>query len=94
MSQVKLSKLVGKLEAGLREALEQAAGAAMNQQVPAIEVEHWLVQLLNGRDAPWSAFSSSSRSTNARCWPNSASVSSGCPAVPIANPPSARGSAT
>lgn len=50
MSQVKLSNLVGKLEAGLREALEQAAGAAMNQHVPAIEVEHWLVQILLRKD--------------------------------------------
>ncbi|GGB82401.1 ClpV1 family T6SS ATPase [Marinobacterium zhoushanense] len=51
MSQVKLSNLVGKLESGLREALEQAAGAAMNQRVPAIEVEHWLVQILNRADS-------------------------------------------
>ena len=56
MSQVKLSNLVGKLESGLREALEQAAGTAMNQQVPAIEVEHWLVQILNRKDAHMAQF--------------------------------------
>ncbi|WP_261843153.1 type VI secretion system ATPase TssH [Aliamphritea ceti] len=50
MSQVKLGNLVAKLETGLKNALEQAAGAAMNQQVPAIETEHWLVQLLTLKD--------------------------------------------
>lgn len=51
MPQVKLGNLVGKLEAGLKLALEQAAGAAMNQKVPAIEVEHWLVQILAAKDS-------------------------------------------
>ena len=50
MSQVKLSNLVGKLDAGVKGALEQAAGAAMNQKVAAIEVEHWLVQLMAAKD--------------------------------------------
>jgi type VI secretion system protein VasG len=50
MSNVKLGNLVAKLEVGLKEALEQAAAAAMNQQVAAIEVEHWLVQLLANKD--------------------------------------------
>ncbi|WP_027858903.1 type VI secretion system ATPase TssH [Marinobacterium jannaschii] len=51
MSQVKLGNLVAKLEADLKGALEQAAGAAMNQKVAAIEVEHWLVQLLNAKES-------------------------------------------
>lgn len=50
MSQVKLSNLVGKLDAGVKGALEQAAGAAMNQKVAAIEVEHWLIQLMAAKD--------------------------------------------
>ena len=50
MSQIQLSQLVGKLEASLKQALEQAAGNAMNQQVPAIELEHWLVALLTNKD--------------------------------------------
>ncbi|MBB1486607.1 type VI secretion system ATPase TssH [Oceanospirillum sediminis] len=51
MPQVKLSNLVGKLDTNLKLALEQAAGAAMNQNVPAIEVEHWLLQILAMNDA-------------------------------------------
>ncbi|MEH6578000.1 MAG: type VI secretion system ATPase TssH [Amphritea sp.] len=56
MSQVKLGNLVGKLESGLRGALEQAAGAAMNQRVPAIEVEHWLVQIIAAKDIHMARF--------------------------------------
>ncbi|GAA3924047.1 type VI secretion system ATPase TssH [Litoribacillus peritrichatus] len=56
MSNVKLGNLVGKLETGLKEALEQAAAAAMNQKVAAIEVEHWLVQILASQDKHLSRF--------------------------------------
>lgn len=50
MTQVKLGNLVGKLTPELKAALEQSAAAAMEQTVPAIEVEHWLVQILVAKD--------------------------------------------
>lgn len=56
MSQIKLSNLVAKLDENLRTALEQAAGAAMNQKAPVIEVEHWLVQILLAKDKPVESF--------------------------------------
>ncbi|MFM2600718.1 type VI secretion system ATPase TssH [Vibrio fortis] len=46
MSQIKLGNLVSKLDVHLKSALEEAAGAAMAQTVTAIEIEHWLVQLI------------------------------------------------
>ncbi|KAB0288289.1 type VI secretion system ATPase TssH [Vibrio fortis] len=46
MSQIKLGNLVSKLDIHLKSALEEAAGAAMAQTVTAIEIEHWLVQLI------------------------------------------------
>lgn len=46
MSQIKLGNLVSKLDINLKSALEEAAGAAMAQTVTAIEIEHWLVQLI------------------------------------------------
>jgi len=46
MSQIKLGNLVSKLDSHLKSALEEAAGAAMAQTVTAIEIEHWLVQLI------------------------------------------------
>ncbi|KDN27491.1 ATPase AAA [Vibrio fortis] len=46
MSQIKLGNLVSKLDVQLKSALEEAAGAAMAQTVTAIEIEHWLVQLI------------------------------------------------
>ncbi|MGD8170407.1 type VI secretion system ATPase TssH [Vibrio sp. TRT 21S02] len=51
MTQVTLTNLVGKLSTELKQALEVSAGAAMNQGVPAIEVEHWLLQLITQNDA-------------------------------------------
>ncbi|MGD8112168.1 type VI secretion system ATPase TssH [Vibrio sp. TRT 17S01] len=51
MTQVTLTNLVGKLSTELKRALEVSAGAAMNQGVPAIEVEHWLLQLITQNDA-------------------------------------------
>ncbi|MCK6265157.1 type VI secretion system ATPase TssH [Vibrio sp. ZSDE26] len=51
MTQVTLTNLVGKLSTPLKQALETSAGAAMNQGVPAIEVEHWLLQLLSQKDS-------------------------------------------
>ncbi|WP_036817812.1 Clp protease N-terminal domain-containing protein, partial [Photobacterium sanctipauli] len=51
MTQVKLGNLVGKLTPELKATLEESAAAAMSQTVPAIEVEHWLVQLLAAKDA-------------------------------------------
>ncbi len=50
MTQVKLSNLVEKLDNGLKLALESAAGDAMNQGVPAIEIDHWFIQLLRQKD--------------------------------------------
>ncbi|MEZ9233518.1 type VI secretion system ATPase TssH [Vibrio amylolyticus] len=51
MTQVTLTNLVGKLSTPLKQALETSAGAAMNQGVPAIEIEHWLLQLLSQKDS-------------------------------------------
>ncbi|WP_434340029.1 type VI secretion system ATPase TssH [Motilimonas cestriensis] len=51
MTQVALTKLISKLDSDLKQALEAAAGAAMNQGVPAIETEHWLLQLIQQNDA-------------------------------------------
>lgn len=56
MSHVKLGNLVSKLEPELRSALEQAAGVAMKQKVAAIEIEHWLVQVLAVRDQAFETF--------------------------------------
>ena len=50
MTQVTLTNLVGKLSPDLKLALEASAGAAMNQGVAAIEVEHWLLQLISQND--------------------------------------------
>ncbi|MDA9556436.1 type VI secretion system ATPase TssH [Vibrio sp.] len=50
MAQVTLTKLVGKLSLDLKKALEVSAGAAMNQGVAAIEIEHWLLQLISQND--------------------------------------------
>ncbi|ATC98171.1 MULTISPECIES: type VI secretion system ATPase TssH [Pseudoalteromonas] len=51
MSQISISKLISFLDNNLKNALEYAAADAMKSQVGAIEVEHWLVSLLQGRDA-------------------------------------------
>ncbi|NOJ17282.1 type VI secretion system ATPase TssH [Vibrio jasicida] len=50
MTQVTLTNLVAKLSPELKRALEASAGAAMNQDVAAIEPEHWLLTLLNQQD--------------------------------------------
>ncbi|MBE0369638.1 MULTISPECIES: type VI secretion system ATPase TssH [Pseudoalteromonas] len=50
MSQVSISKLISYLDGNLKNALEYAAADAMKSQVGAIEVEHWLMSLLQGRD--------------------------------------------
>ncbi|AXN30344.1 type VI secretion system ATPase TssH [Vibrio coralliilyticus] len=50
MTQVTLTNLVAKLSPDLKQALEVSAGAAMNQNVPSIETEHWLLQLLSQQD--------------------------------------------
>ncbi|NUZ12295.1 type VI secretion system ATPase TssH [Pseudoalteromonas sp. McH1-7] len=50
MSQVSISKLISYLDSNLKNALEYAAADAMNSQAGAIEVEHWLLSLLKGRD--------------------------------------------
>ncbi|RSD31437.1 type VI secretion system ATPase TssH [Vibrio pectenicida] len=50
MTQVTLTNLVAKLSPELKQALEVSAGAAMNQNVPSIEIEHWLLQLLSQQD--------------------------------------------
>ncbi|WP_394251171.1 type VI secretion system ATPase TssH [Vibrio profundi] len=51
MTQVTLTNLVGKLSPELKQALEVSAGAAMNQGVGAIEIEHWILQLISQKDA-------------------------------------------
>ncbi|MFM2589853.1 type VI secretion system ATPase TssH [Vibrio sp. TBV020] len=51
MTQVTLTNLVAKLSPELKQALEVSAGAAMNQGVASIEVEHWLLQLISQQDA-------------------------------------------
>ncbi|EEX92267.1 putative protein disaggregation chaperone [Vibrio orientalis CIP 102891 = ATCC 33934] len=51
MTQVTLTNLVAKLSSELKQALEVSAGAAMNQGVASIEVEHWLLQLISQQDA-------------------------------------------
>ena len=51
MSQIKLGNLVSKLDINLKSALEEAAGAAMAQTVTAIEIEHWLVQLIATKES-------------------------------------------
>ncbi|MBU2898823.1 type VI secretion system ATPase TssH [Vibrio hepatarius] len=50
MTQVTLTNLVAKLSPELKQALEVSAGAAMNQNVPSIETEHWLLQLISQQD--------------------------------------------
>lgn len=50
MTQVTLTNLVAKLSPDLKQALEVSAGAAMNQGVPSIETEHWLLQLISQQD--------------------------------------------
>ncbi|MDN3610123.1 type VI secretion system ATPase TssH [Vibrio ostreicida] len=50
MTQVTLTNLVAKLAPELKQALELSAGAAMNQNVPSIETEHWLLQLISQQD--------------------------------------------
>ena len=56
MSNVKLGNLVGKLNVDLKAALEEAAAAAMNQTVVAIELEHWLIQLIANKEAHLMSF--------------------------------------
>ncbi|EGA70431.1 putative protein disaggregation chaperone [Vibrio sinaloensis DSM 21326] len=51
MTQVTLTNLVAKLSPELKQALEVSAGAAMNQGVASIEVEHWILQLISQQDA-------------------------------------------
>jgi type VI secretion system protein VasG len=46
MSQVNLPNLIAKLDAETKRALELAAGEAMNSHCPAIEIEHWLLQII------------------------------------------------
>ncbi|WP_462153539.1 type VI secretion system ATPase TssH [Pseudoalteromonas piscicida] len=50
MSQVSISKLISYLDSNLKNALEYAAADAMNSQAGAIEIEHWFISLLKGRD--------------------------------------------
>ncbi|AEF53717.1 type VI secretion system ATPase TssH [Marinomonas posidonica] len=47
MSYVKLGNLVSKLEADIKDALEQAAGDAMSQTASSIEIEHWMMQIIS-----------------------------------------------
>lgn len=56
MSYVKLGNLVSKLEPGIKDALEQAAGDAMSQTVSSIEIEHWVMQMISHQDASLMSF--------------------------------------
>jgi type VI secretion system protein VasG len=56
MTQVNLPNLIAKLDAQSKRALELAAGDAMNSHCPAIEVEHWLIQLIYKADNHFSQF--------------------------------------
>ena len=50
MPQVSISKLINYLDSNLKNALEYAAADAMKSEAGAIEIEHWLLSLLQGRD--------------------------------------------
>ncbi|WDE11963.1 type VI secretion system ATPase TssH [Thalassomonas haliotis] len=56
MPQVNLTNLIAKLDPASKRALEMAAGDAMNSHCPAIEIEHWLIQLVYKPDAELSRF--------------------------------------
>ena len=56
MPQVNLTNLIAKLDPVSKRALEMAAGDAMNSHCPAIEIEHWLIQLVYKPDADLSQF--------------------------------------
>ncbi|WP_281561200.1 type VI secretion system ATPase TssH [Thalassomonas sp. RHCl1] len=56
MPQVNLTNLIAKLDPAAKRALEMAAGDAMNSHCPAIEIEHWLIQLVYKPDAELSQF--------------------------------------
>lgn len=50
MAQVQLTHLVAKLSSGVKRSLESAAADAMNMKSPAIEIEHWFMQILQSND--------------------------------------------
>jgi len=56
MPQVNLPNLIAKLDPTAKRALELAAGDAMNSHCPAIELEHWLMQLIYKPDPEVSQF--------------------------------------
>lgn len=56
MSYVKLGNLVSKLETEIKDALEQAAGDAMSQTVSAIEIEHWVMQIISHQNSALMSF--------------------------------------
>jgi len=61
MSQVNLPNVIAKLDATTKRALELAAGDAMNSHCPAIELEHWLLQIIYKPNAEVSQFFSSQK---------------------------------
>lgn len=56
MTQLLLTELVSKLDTPLRETLERAAGSALNSGSESIEIEHWLLEILESADEPFHEF--------------------------------------
>ncbi len=61
MPQVNLPNLIAKLDSESKRALELAAGEAMNSHCPAIELEHWLLQLIYKPDEQMQLFFNSQK---------------------------------
>ncbi|SFC12579.1 type VI secretion system ATPase TssH [Pseudoalteromonas denitrificans] len=61
MPQVNLPNLIAKLDPTAKRALELAAGDAMNTHCPAIELEHWLMQLIYKPDTQVTQFFTSQK---------------------------------
>ena len=61
MPQVNLPNLIAKLDPTAKRALELAAGDAMNTHCPAIELEHWLMQLIYKPDPQVTEFFTSQK---------------------------------
>jgi len=61
MPQVNLPNLIAKLDPTAKRALELAAGDAMNTHCPAIELEHWLMQLIYKPDQQVTEFFTSQK---------------------------------
>src|SRR5690349_20983911 len=51
MAAINLKRLVGRLDEPCRRALEAAAGLTLSRSHYNVEIEHWLVKLLDGGDS-------------------------------------------